>query len=374
MSRCGRAHASALRLSLVLVAFGLASVPFSITLSTPAQGSPVGAPLLSAATAKATVERVFPVWQSDLHQGKVKQLPKFEEGVQLDLDTLSCTLNIQYTPCGQSPMLGMSVVVPTQYHYPLRFLAEIKTDENTVTMTTSTATSNSAALELIVFTKSKVGAPWLISFETSLYSTTYAPPPFLPAAPNTESNGLTPAISAPMTHALEVLPAELADYWQAWKTEGGPPQGTKFVPGPFTTSFGSSLATSPDGNIGTDLRQVVQYSSNPSVDGAFVFSVGMGEFTSNPTPGGIGYEGTSGYLVCSPILVSIDLMPDPGGPLLVQDTAEVNFGPGLAPGRYASILDESVHESCVLTDGDGDLSALGADGAVYAQFGSAKAA
>lgn len=67
--------------------------------------------------------------------------------------------------------------------------------------------------------------------------------------------------------------------------------------------------------------------------------------------------------------MSIDLTPDARGPPLIQRKSLVDFGPGLAPGKYSSVLDESVHNSCVLTNGQ-NLSALGADGAVFSQVGT----
>jgi hypothetical protein len=75
-----------------------------------------------------------------------------------------------------------------------------------------------------------------------------------------------------------------------------------------------------------------------------------------------------GVLVCSAIRVSISFTPQQGGSPLFQDNDEISFGPGLAPGYYSEVVDKSVHESCVLTDGQ-HFSALGADGNVYAQRG-----
>jgi hypothetical protein len=323
-------------------------------------------PLVSATTARSIATQIFSQWQNDLQSGNPKLLQQVETGIRLDWDTYNCTTVIAHTDCPISPLLGLAVVVPTQYAYPLRMLAEVQTMEGSSAFTSSTIV-NTPALDLMVLTKSTAASSWKISFVTSVYSTNQTPPPFLPAPPTTP-DGLAAGVTSKVQRAAEALPGELAVYWQTWKERNAPPDGTEFLPGPFTTAFGAALATEPDGVVGDDLRQYVTYSSEPSIDGVFVFPVGFGEFTSNPTPGGIGYAGSSGVLVCSAIRVSITFTPQPGGSPLFQDNDEISLGPGLAPGYYSEVVDNSVHESCVLTDGQ-HLSALGADGNVYAQRG-----
>jgi hypothetical protein len=348
----------------------LIAISGSMLLLVNQSGASIRRPLVNEATARSVITRIFPIWQRDMQIGDADRLRGLEKGIQLSLDTANCTMTkyVLYTPCPPGPMLGVAVIVPAQYSYPVRFLAEVKTSEPTQSMSSSQVVSKSAALELIVLTQASAEAPWLIAFQTSLYSVSQTPPPFLPA-PKT-SDGLARPVTPRTVRLLTTLPAELASYWQSWKTAGVPPAGTTFVPGPFTTSLGAYLATEPDGTVGDNERQNVIYSSNPAADGAFVFPVGFAEFTSNPTPGGIGYLGSSGMLVCSAIRVGIDFTPEPDGPPLIQDGKEIDFGPGLAPGEYENVLDESVHESCVLTDGQ-HLSALGADGDVFHQFGTA---
>jgi hypothetical protein len=324
-------------------------------------------PLLSATTARSVAAQTFTQWQNDLHGGNAHVLQKVETGIRLGWDTYNCTTvhYVAHSECPISPLLGLAVIVPEQYRYPLRMLAEVQTTEGSSAFT-STTIVNTPALELLVLTKASAAASWKISFVTSLYSTTQTPPPLLPA-PRT-SDGLSAEVTAKVQQEVDSLPGKLAVYWHTWKQSDGPPEGTTFLPGPFTTSYGAVLATEPDGVVGDDLRQEVTYSSQPSIDGAFVFPVGFGEFTSNPTPDGIGYGGSSGLLVCSAIRVSISFTPQRGGAPLFQGKNETNFGPGLAPGFYSEVVDKSVHESCVLTDGH-HLSVLGADGDVYAQRG-----
>jgi hypothetical protein len=324
-------------------------------------------PLVSATTARSAAAQIFSLWQNDLHSGTRKLLQQVETGIQLSWDTYNCT-TVQYiahTDCPISPLLGLAVVVPKQYRYPLRMLAEVQTTEDTSAFTSSTIV-NTPALELIVLTKATAAASWKISFVTSVYSTTQNPPPFLPAP--TTSDGLAVQVTSEVQRGADVLPEKLAVYWHTWKDHDAPPDGTAFLPGPFTTSYGAALAREPDGVVGHDLRQHVTYSSQPSINGAFVFPVGFGEFTTNPTPGGIGYGGNSGVLVCSAIRVSITFTPQMGGSPLFQDKDEISFGPGLAPGYYSEVVNKSVHESCVLTDGH-HLSVLGSDGNIYAQRG-----
>lgn len=325
--------------------------------------------LVDETTASQVLANIFPLWQQYLHDGDVKGLRSIETGIQLDWDLQNCATTSYelHTSCEDSPMMGQAVIVPRQFSYPVRFLAEVQTTEESQAMSPDAPNENTPALELIVLTKASSTAPWRISFETGLYSTTSSPPPFLPAPLSVD--GTVPAVSPHVIKSVRSLPTQLADYWQSWKVHGHAPEGSTFVPGPFTTSLGAYLATGPDGVVGPNLRQNVLYSSNPSVDGLFVFPVAFGEFTSNPTPNDTGYSGTSGTLVCSSIRVSIDFTPDAGGPPLVQRKSLVDFGPGLAPGRYSSVLDESVHNSCVLTNGQ-NLSALGADGDVFSQVGT----
>lgn len=324
-------------------------------------------PLVTAQAARSVAIQMFSEWQSGLQSGDARLLEHVETGIQLDWDTYNCTTTtyIAHTESAASPLQGLDVIVPKQYSYPVRVLAEAQTSEDGSDFTNGTSGAT-PALELIVLTKATASASWKISFVTSVYSTTSQPPPFLPAS--TTSDGLAGQVTAKVQRDAVALPAKLADYWDTWKERGAQPTDSAFLPGPFTTSLGAALATEPDGVVGNDLRQSVTYSSHPSVDGAFVFPVGFGEFTTNPTPGDIGYGGTSGILVCSAIQVSISFTPQYDGSPLFQDRDETSFGPGLAPGFYSKILDKSVHESCVLTDGD-HLSVLGADGNVYAQHG-----
>jgi hypothetical protein len=325
--------------------------------------------LIDETTASQVVSHIFPLWQQYLHDGNVEGLRSIEAGIQLDWDLQNCaTTSYEFhISCEDSPMMGQAVIVPRQFSYPVRFLAEVQTTEESQAMSPDAPNENTPALELIVLTEASSTAPWRISFETSLYSTTLSPPPFLP--PPLSEDGTAPAVSPQLIRSVRSLPAQLAEYWQSWKVHGHAPEDSVFLPGPFTTSLGAYLATEPDGVVAPNLRQNVLYSSNPSLDGLFVFPVGFGEFTSNPTANDAGYGGTFGTLVCSSIRVSIAFTPDAGGPPLVQRKSLVDFGPGLAAGKYSSVLDESVHNSCVLSDGQ-DLSALGADGNVFSQVGT----
>jgi hypothetical protein len=324
-------------------------------------------PLVSEATARSVVSRIFPLWQHDMHEGDAQALRHIETGIQLELDTSNCTTTayVLFSRCSASPMLGLVVIVPKQYSYPVRVLAEVQTSQNTENTTTN-ATQEAPTLDLMVFTKATSTASWLIAFQTAVYSANRSLPPLM-SAPK-ESDGHAPAVTRRIQRATAGLPGKLAEYWRAWKEHGAAPDDTAFLPGPDTTSFGATLASEPDGVVGQNLRHTVTYSSEPSVDGSFVFPIEIGEFTSNPTPGGIGYAGNSGLLVCSAIRVEINLTPTPNGPPLIQDRNEINFGPGLAPGRYSNVLDESAHESCVLTDGH-HLSAIGNAGDVFSQIG-----
>jgi hypothetical protein len=328
---------------------------------------PQRTPLVTAATARSVATRLFRVWQQDLTTGNAAGLKRVESGVQLEWDTVNCasTGYVLQSKCPDAPLKGLAVIVPRQYSYPVRVLAEVQTIEGSEKPNSDVITPT-PALELLVLTKASSSAPWYIAFQTSLWSTGALPPPVLPA-PKLD-DGLAPEVTPVQMQNATALPAKLAAYWQSWKLHNAPPPRTSFLPGPFTTSFGALLGSEPDGPVSGGLIQHVTYSSTPSRDGAFAFPVGFGEFTSDPTPGGIGYAGKSGTLVCSAIRVAITFTPQANGEPIVQGPTEIDFGPGLAPGLYSVVFDQSVHESCVLSDGD-HLSALGDDGDVFHQSG-----
>lgn len=144
----------------------------------------------------------------------MKGLRSIETGIQLDWDLQNCetTSYVLHTSCEDSPMMGQTVIVPRQSSYPVRFLAEVQTTEESQAMSPDAPNENTQALELIVLTEALSTAPWRISFETGLYSTTSSSPPFLPTPLSVD--GTVPAVSPHVIRSVMSLPTQLAEYWQ----------------------------------------------------------------------------------------------------------------------------------------------------------------
>ena len=255
--------------------------------------------------------------------------------------------------------------MPKQYSYPVRVLAEAQTSEDSSDFTNGTS-GTTPALELIVLTKATASASWKISLVTSVYSTTSQPPPFLPTS--TTSDGLASQVTAKVQRDADALPAKLADYWDTWKERGAQPTDSAFLPGPFTTSLGAALATEPDGVVGNDLRQSVTYSS---LHRSMASSYSPSDSANSRPIRRRATLATGGPPAFSSAQRSRSSMQFLLRNSMDPHSFRIEMRPALVlvfAGFYSKILDKSVHESCVLTDGD-HLSVLGADGNVYAQHG-----
>jgi len=244
-----------------------------------------------------------------------------------------------------------------QRTYPIDFLAEVDTNVYVVD-----STGNESAiegLELDILTKASPSDAWQLSFATTFYGNGQETTP-LPFDFSGESGGpftgTTPmSFNPPPTSTPPEPPAlflaSLASYWAHWKTYQGPPVGTIFSDGSFTSGYGEYIDQYPDGSI---------YNGYPTT---FSFSVD----TSQP---GWEFSAQGGYPVeCGGIDSTLTATGGSAG-AVVQDPNRSTFGAGLAPGSYASVTYQNLHESCVLANPDGTLAVVGDDGQVFSATGT----
>ncbi len=254
------------------------------------------------------------------------------------------------------PVYNVTPVVPIQRSYPIYFLAEVSTIQNT-------ADGNAPPewvpwIELQVLTKASASAPWQLSFDTGYNGTDNQQPPLLPfeleparASRSSDTQDLynSPRTS-PATTPRSTFLALLAQYYQSFKDTGRPPSNDRFKVGGTANGYGSQQATARQGNIAEGSRNHYDFSADPRA----------GEWE---------FAGAAGHPIeCGTVLDTSTNTPI-GAYGLLQNADRTNFGMPLAPGTYSSITTTTTHPTCI-DDVDGVLDAAGDSGYTSGVSGS----
>ena len=311
-----------------------------------------GAPsLVTPAVATTVASSMWSLRQLALSEGNTDAIQQLDvpRGPLLASDLTACGCSSDNAPLTYSSMVTL---VPVEPSYPLDFMAEY---QSTTELQPSFSGGNSylGPWEVIeVLTKDDMTDSWRVAFATG-FSNVNASANVVPfrAPPGAGLYDNVPTIQPPVP--TDQLPGLLAAYWQSFKDTGKAPHDTPFLSGTDSSDFGAYLAQTPQGTAVTNThsRVTFAYSADPSEDGIWSFPVQPGD----------------DLVTCSTVRVVATYVPD-GSSVLVQGANRV-FGAGLAPGRYSSIEDTTIHETCIVTASDG-LAVFGTEGYDISDTGS----
>jgi hypothetical protein len=302
--------------------------------------------VVTPALAEQLVRGFWPVRENGLSRHNPDTIHAIENASAGEWDAIGCTLGCP--PPSPRALRDVRVFVPLQKAYPATFMAQV--------LTTQYHTPASL-VEIMVFTRQSASQPWFLSFDTS-YSGLDKLHEF-PVNDGSVSSDADPQNDPKVDRTA--LPGMLAAYWQHWKDTGSAPAGTRFIAGAFTTQQGQDIYATrqDDRTIGID--EHVTYSADPAHDGVWSFAVNAtddkGLVHSNYvlTCGTVRYRAVNLPLKPATAVVQVGLDP---------------FGNLLAPGRYSSVTESGLHESCLLTHpGETFIEVEGLDGQQTKVFG-----
>jgi hypothetical protein len=318
--------------------------------------------LLTWSQSMDVAKAMWPLWETALVDSDTRALTQLiSPGPVLDgtLDTCADPDGKCVEESKPRPIESLTTIVPVQNHYPIYFLAEVRT--------TADATGLNGLdtwepwIELQILTKASASSSWKISFDSGLDGPDGASPTLLPFDLVSASTlpQPTPGDINVRPNRTPPQPADqylslLGSYWQSFVDVGHAPDQSVFVTDGYTSGVGQQLAQFPQGSTYVGHAQQFEFSSS-SKDQSWVFSA------------------SGGYpLVCGTIDETESDTTSPSSPMF-QNSDESNYGTPLAPGYYSQITNKVAHDTCVLVVAGG-LDAVGDNEYVIARTGTSVSA
>ncbi len=302
-----------------------------------------GAPLVTPGVARQVTTRLWGLWQGALVHHDTRVLAEVDvAGVQTEEDSANCgraTSHYRlFIPCHTMPVVAISVLVPAQHHYPVDFLAQVKSTEWVTTTYGIRRQTPRATLVLLVVTRSGPSAPWKIAFRTTYFGLSPERVRFL-SVPRTASGfDRTARVTTPVPP--DAFAGLLGAYYQSCWTVGAPPTPTAFIPGPFTTGRCGQISTVHASG------KTIEYSKTPTAGDTWTFGVGVRGFVAEPFTLQAPWA-----MVCTRVTFTIVDVPPNGDKAMVQTETEIQFGPELRSGEYTRVVRTGSHDACVITNG-----------------------
>jgi len=295
------------------------------------------------------VDTLWPVREQAIDTDDATPLAGFETGSALQGDTAglaarACGCN-DYTP---RTIATHNLFIPRETAYPAWFIDELTTGPVDVT---------SSDVSLMVFTRASAAAHWMLALETG-YSIG-APTAWVYATPETMASGFD--LPSPVHNEL---PGDLAAYYQHWATDGTAPT-SPFAPGVFTSAIGQAQVAADKSYAAAGQVHRVSDSVDVAADG--VWSASANNVRDQPSYGWTLTCGTERYEAVT--------TPAKGAAPIIQPPDLSTWGSTLPAGRYTSVTQWGLHESCFLDDPYGTpYIVLGHQGGVIRSAGVPAAA
>ena len=275
-----------------MVPCAVAGIALSTTSGSIGAASP-NSPSLTIAQATQAFDTTWPLFDAAFVQGQLGVLHKYSTE-----DVFKAASGA--TGCGctwNTPNSPVVFSVPPQQHYPLTFLAQLKTPAPPHSI-------YSPYVTLVVFKKSTPRSRWKVA-----YLIRYASGQgFL-----TSSMAQAPSkASLPLTS----MTPDIADYLTTYASSGAPPPGAVWVDG-------GSLATEAEQTLNVQSEVAAlddqQQTSFSAVDNSAAFA----------------YQG--GDIICGSYMEAAFVKPSPPKTVITQSSSQDPWGSGLAPGSYSSL-------------------------------------
>ena len=213
------------------------------------------------------------------------------------------------------PLLNAAYFVNRQTSYPGTFVTEAQT-----------SAGGHYWAELLVFTKVRAGAPWLVTQDSG-----FGPAPGIApqlGAPIPDSAGFDQPVTASQHRRAQTLAANLAAVWWGAKDTGTVPNGTGFD---LTGQTGGRLS-----ELTTHRQDTVQRNG----------LLGHYRFYAYPSDQLVEVTDTNGAdLACQTVRETVVHRPT-AGQRIRQDLRRQNWGPDLRPGLYRQVTDQVVWGTC----------------------------
>jgi len=205
--------------------------------------------------------------------------------------------------------------VPKQTGYPAHFLVEALHQ-----------TSGSSWTEILVFTQSAAGAPWLVA-ENSGFAPVSGPARLGRAVTDPDGYAMPP--SKQQHGRAQKVARQMASLWQQAKDTGRVPVQTSF---------------DTRGQTGSRLAQIAAFPQDGVQSNGLV---GHAHFYVDPTDLLVESNDAGFDLACQPIRETMAYRARPGT-VIIQDAAQANWGVLLSPGRYTSVTNHGAWQTCFL--------------------------
>ena len=289
--------------------------------------------------AQRLVEAYWPAREYVLQHRMVSEIAALEDGTAGEWDTVSCQLGCP--AAAPRPIREVHVFVPKQTRYPASFLAEV--------LTTAPDRPGVAGGELMVFTRRGATAPWTLTFDTGLAQSYWA----LVEAPAATAGAFNPAPRSVGGLEPATLPSALAAYWQHWLDTGAALPGMRFVANDFTDGAAREQR-------GAEMRQLSQgYRVSTlwtATNGDPIWTFGM----AGGAAVACGTERWRSTITATTPGATVDQPPD-----------RSRWGGLLLPGRYSSVSEGGLRQSCfIVAPGGRTVEVAGLNGGATVMFGT----
>ena len=278
--------------------------------STPEQKT--GDPVVTPALAKQVAVAYWSMHEPAVVSRDLQVLAALDTGTAAAFEIGSVACGCRHIRVSR-PLLGHTEFVPRQTTYPAHFMAAIQTYDPPL-----------AYVELLVFTKTSAGQPWLVELDSGYEPGDGQLPS--PIKPVVDKDGFMVPLPAAASRRGAGQARAVAALWQS-------------------TLERRRVAAHPGLNtLGQGDRRLAQISSLTQDFRSPTWRRHI-EFAVNPSDPRFEFNAVESALVCQPVREEVTLTPVSGG-ALVQDKAGKNFGPMLPPGTYSSAVNHVVWETC----------------------------
>lgn len=310
----GWLHGKALVAALVVL-LGLGAVVSGMVRHTERATDNTAGAVITSAGAADVLEAYWPMHEHALVERDLPTLASLSTGAAQTWEQAAVACNCLVVDSAR-PLLDAAYFVPRQTTYPASFVAEAQTQ-----------LSGAYWTELLVFTRARSGAPWLVEEDSGFGPPAGAAPQLV--EPFVDKDGFDlPAPAGVHKRALH-LAADLAGLWQRAKNTGSIPASNEFQ---FTGQAGERIAT-----IAAFRQDRVQANG---LFGHYRFYVSKADPLVEVT-GSYGSE-----IACQPIRETVQYTARGAAHQVYQDPAQRNWGQQLAPGYYRKVISRDVWQTC----------------------------
>ncbi|MCU1624861.1 MAG: hypothetical protein JWL79_3706 [Frankiales bacterium] len=227
---------------------------------------------------------------------------------------VACRCLVVRTP---RPLLDTAYFVTRQTRYPATFVTEAQT-----------SVGGQYWAELLVFTKVRAGAPWLVTQDSGFGPAPGVAPQL--GGPIPDSAGFDQPVTTSQHRRAQTLAADFAAVWQEAKNTGTVPSGTAFD---LTGQTGRRLF-----ELASHRQDTVQRNG----------LLGHYRFYASPSDQLVEVTDTNGAdLACQTVRETVVYRPT-AGQRIRQDLWRRNWGPDLRPGLYRQVTDQVVWGTCFI--------------------------